>query len=89
MIDNLCAEKTIKSLFLQDSYGKTIEDQAIKAGIEESANEFHQIAELCLHKSVGKMIPMVEDMTNYIKSLEKDCVWRNCKHCLSIISSSI
>lgn len=75
MTDSSHAEKTIKSLLLQESYGKDIEDQAIKAGIEESASDFHQIAEICLHKSIKMQGDRISNLITFCSGLEGGCVW--------------
>lgn len=54
---------------MKDSYGKAIEDQAIKAGIEDSTNEFRQFAEICLHKSIQMQCEMLARAQDSLVSL--------------------
>jgi hypothetical protein len=73
----------MKSIFKQDSYGKSLEDKVIKAGIEDCANEFRDFAEISLHKRLGdidrrqeNMEKLIENLTKQLSGQEKDCQWR-------------
>ena len=73
----------MKAILKQDSYGKSLEDKVIKAGIEDCANEFREFAEISLHKRLGdidrrqeKMEKLIENLTKQLSGQEKDCQWR-------------
>ncbi|PYH43520.1 uncharacterized protein BP01DRAFT_402624 [Aspergillus saccharolyticus JOP 1030-1] len=74
-MDESAFKKAVKAFFHQDSYGKKIEDEAIKSGIEDAASNFRAIVEFCLHKSVRSIERHMEILVTHVAAMEKQANW--------------
>ncbi|KAL8382973.1 hypothetical protein RB595_006645 [Gaeumannomyces hyphopodioides] len=68
-MDSSAFANGIKSLFQQSSYGKSLEDDIIKKGIEDNVTEFENAVLLALHRNIDSVKRTGEDTNQTVRQI--------------------